>query len=130
MPIITFPAGLCSRRIKGVVCDLEWKGNFIRKAIQSERDIVPVFFDGKLSNRFYRLANARKFFGVKANIEMLYLVDEMFRQQGSDFEIVFGEPIPYNELLEGRNVREATQMVREKAYALAPKREKQGLQQE
>lgn len=124
VPIITFPAGLCSRRKKGVVCDLEWKSNFVRKAVQSHRDIVPVFFDGKLSNRFYRLANARTFFGVKVNIEMLYLVDEMFRQRGSDFEIVFGEPVPYGTLLDGRNVKEATQLLREKAYALAPADEK------
>lgn len=124
VPIITFPAGLCSRRNKGVVCDLEWKSNFVRKAVQSQRDVVPVFFDGRLSNRFYRLANMRKFFGVKVNVEMLYLADEMFRQRGSDFTIVFGDPIPYGELLDGRNVKEATELVRTKAYALAPRAKK------
>ena len=29
--IITFPAGLCSRRQKGIISDLEWKKSFIQK---------------------------------------------------------------------------------------------------
>lgn len=120
-PIITFPAGLCSRRRKGVVCDLEWKSNFVRKAVQSGRDVVPVYFDGRLSNRFYRLANIRKTLGIKANIEMLYLVDEMFRQQGRDFEIRFGDPVPCAVLAE-LGASEATRLVRERSYALAPNR--------
>lgn len=118
MPIITFPAGLCSRKIKGEVTDLDWKANFVKKAVASERDIVPVYFDGRLSNFFYRLYSIRKSLGVKANVEMLYLVDEMFKQQGSDFEIVVGEPIKYGELLDGRTPKQAADFVREQAYAL------------
>lgn len=125
MQIITFPAGLCSRRRKGVVCDLEWKSNFIRKAVQSERDIVPVYFDGKLSGFFYRLANLRKFLGIKVNIEMLYLVHEMFKQRGSDFRIVFGRPVSYGALLEGRNVSEAALFIRGKVYELSPSGKKE-----
>ena len=117
--IITFPAGLCSRKIKGKIQDLEWKKSFIQKAVQYQRDIVPVYFDGRLSNFFYRLSNFRKALGVRVNVEMLYLVDEMFRQGGSDFEIVIGEPIPCDRLLAGgRTPLQATQMVRERAYAL------------
>lgn len=118
VPIITFPAGLCSRRKKGVVCDLEWKTSFIKKAVATQRDVVPVYFDGKLSNFFYRLHNIRSFFGVKVNIEMLYLVDEMFRQSGSNFRIVIGEPITYGELMKGRNAREAAEYVKRKVYEL------------
>lgn len=118
IPIITFPAGLCSRRIKGVVQDLEWKPSFVKKTVASQRDVVPVYFDGKLSNFFYRLHNIRTFFGVKVNIEMLYLVDEMFRQAGSDFEIIIGKPIPYAQLMDGRSPREASEYVREQVYEL------------
>lgn len=118
MPIITFPAGLCSRRRGGVVCDLEWKSNFIRKAVQSHRDVVPVYFEGRLSSFFYRLSNARKSLGIKANVEMLYLPDEMFKQCGEDFEILFGEPIPYGTLLEGRNPAQAAMFVKEQVYSM------------
>ncbi len=122
MQMITFPAGLCSRRKKGVVSDLAWRPNFVKKAAQSGRDIVPVYFEGELSNFFYRLSNFRTFLGIKANIEMLYLPREMFRQRGKNFTIHFGEPISTTELLEGRNPREATQVVRDAVYAMQPKK--------
>lgn len=118
MPIITFPAGLCSRRTKGVVCDLEWKSNFIKKAVTSQRDVVPVFFEGVLSDFFYNIHNFRKLFGIRLNIEMLYLVDEMFRQKCSNFRIVIGEPVPYEKLLDGRNPKQAAQYIKELAYRL------------
>ena len=46
--IITFPAGLCSRKIKGKIVDLEWKKSFVQKAVQYQRDVVPVYFDGQI----------------------------------------------------------------------------------
>lgn len=118
IPMFTFPAGLCSRRIKGKITDLEWKSNFVKKAIASERDIVPVHCEGKLSNFFYNLSNIRKRLGVKANLEMLYLVDEMFKQKGKDFNITFGAPISYR-LLKDMPLREAVEYVRKESYALA-----------
>lgn len=116
-PIITFPAGLCSRRKKGVVCDLDWKHSFIKQAVANKRDVVPVYFDGTLSNFFYRLANLRTRLGIKANIEMLYLVDEMFKQCGQHFEIVIGRPIPWQSL-EGGSPRTKAAEVKEAAYSL------------
>lgn len=41
-PILTFPAGLCSRRRQGVVSDLPWRSNFVKRAAASGRRIVPV----------------------------------------------------------------------------------------
>lgn len=95
------PAGLCSRRIKGSVCDLPWKPSFVKNAIESRRDIVPVYFEGKLSNFFYNLSSIRTALGIKANIEMLYLADEMFSQRGRHFDIYFGEPVPWQRLTTG-----------------------------
>lgn len=119
VPIQTFPAGLCSRKIKGVVTDLEWKTNFVKKAIQYERDVVPVHTEGHLSKRFYRIHRFRQIFGIKANIEMLYLVDEMFRQKGKNFKVSFGKPISYLELKEMGDYRQMTEFVRSKVYELA-----------
>jgi putative hemolysin len=92
--IITFPAGLCSRKNKGVICDLEWKKMFIVKAIEYKRDIVPVYFEGKNSDLFYNLANIRKKLGIRFNLEMLFLSRELFKAKGSTFTIHFGKPIP------------------------------------
>ncbi|HRS53288.1 MAG TPA: 1-acyl-sn-glycerol-3-phosphate acyltransferase [Bacteroidales bacterium] len=93
--ILYFPAGLCSRKIKGKIYDLEWKKTFITKAKQYKRDIIPTYIDGQNSNFFYKLANLRKTLGIKANIEMLYLVDEMYKQYNKEINITFGKKIPF-----------------------------------
>ncbi len=118
VPIVTFPAGLCSRRSHGVVHDLEWKPSFVKRAAGSRRDVVPVYFDGRLSDFFYRLHNFRKAIGVKVNLEMLYLPDEMFRQRGRSFTIRIGRPVGYGELLDGRTARQAADMVCGMVYAM------------
>lgn len=93
IPILTFPAGFCSRKIKGEIIDLTWNRNFISKAISYNRPIVPLHITGKNSNFFYNLSNFRKKIRLKANIEMLYLVDEMLKQKGKTFAITIGKPI-------------------------------------
>lgn len=116
--IATFPAGLCSRRIEGKICDTKWKHSFVKNAIESQRDIVPVFFEGRLSNFFYNLSSFRKKIGIKANIEMIYLPDEMFSQKGRHFDIHFGKPIPWQELAASTSVSRTAQQIREMVYAL------------
>ncbi len=93
--ILMFPAGLCSRKFGKDVLDLEWHKSFIKRARQYSRDVTPVYVDGANSNKFYRIARWRKRLGIKFNIEMMYLVDEMFSQAGSRVTFVVGEPIPY-----------------------------------
>ncbi|MDE5709125.1 MAG: acyltransferase [Alistipes sp.] len=118
LPILTFPAGLCSRRIGGRVTDTEWKTSFLKKAYASQREIVPLFVEGRLSNFFYRVDRLRKALGVKFNIEMLWLPDEMFSQQGRHFRIVVGDPIPTADLQAFGSLREQTEEVRRKTYFL------------
>lgn len=91
--ILFFPAGLCSRKINRNIIDLEWKKTFLSKAKKFKKDILPVHISGRNSNFFYNLANLRKKLGIRANIEMLYLVDEMFKQDNKDIVISFGKPI-------------------------------------
>lgn len=121
--IATFPAGLCSRRIDGKVCDTKWKSSFVKNAIESHRDIVPVFFEGRLSNFFYNLSSLRKRLGIKANIEMIYLPDEMFSQHGRHFDIHFGAPVPWQELAAAGSASQNALRIREMVYAMAPKTE-------
>ncbi|MDR1919456.1 MAG: 1-acyl-sn-glycerol-3-phosphate acyltransferase [Tannerellaceae bacterium] len=116
--IITFPAGLCSRLINGKVTDPEWKKSFIRKAVEYRRDIVPVYFEGRNSNFFYRLAYLRKKIGVKTNLEMLYLSDELFKSKHSSFRIYFGKPIPWQTFDNSKKVTEWVEWVRKQAYDL------------
>jgi putative hemolysin len=119
--ILYFPAGLCSRKIKGEIIDLEWKKSFVGKAIKFKRDVVPVFFDGRNSNFFYNLANIRKKLRIKTNIEMLYLADEMFRKKGVQFRVKIGKSIPCQDL-QAMGVKKGVEYVRNKVYELNKKR--------
>jgi len=116
--ILYYPAGLCSRKKKGVIKDLEWHKSFISKAVQHKRDIVPAFFSGRNSNFFYNLSNLRHFLGIKANIEMLYLVDELFRQKGQEINLVFGKTIPWQTFDNTRTQPEWAEWVKGKSYEL------------
>ncbi len=91
-----FPFGLCSRKTKGgKIMDLDWKKTFVTKSRAYQRDIVPVHIEGHNSNFFYNLARWRKRLGIKANIEMAFLIDEFFKQRNKQLTISFGKPIPY-----------------------------------
>ena len=115
--VLYFPAGLCSRLIDGEITDLEWKKTFVTKAIESRRDIVPMFFSGENSRRFYRLANLRKRLGVKFNIETFLLPDEMFRKKGTSFDLYIGEPVPYTSLTGEHSHKEWCDIIRKYSYA-------------
>jgi 1-acyl-sn-glycerol-3-phosphate acyltransferase len=116
--ILNFPAGICSRKIKGRIIDLEWKKSFISKTIQHKRDIVPVYFKGRNSNFFYNLSNIRKALGIKTNIELFFLADEMYKQKNKTVFIKFGKPIPFTTFDKSKNYQEWAKWVKDKVYAL------------
>jgi len=116
--LLNFPAGLCSRKIKGEITDLKWQKSFIVKAIQHQRDIVPCYFAGRNSNWFYNLANFRSRIGLKMNIEMLYLADEMYKQKGKDIDVYFGKPIPWQTFDKLKTPGEWAEIVRHETYKL------------
>lgn len=93
--LIMFPAGLCSRRIGGRIQDLPWAKTFVAKSVENQRDVIPIHFGGRNSDFFYRLANWSKRLGIKFNLAMLYLVDELYHHQHSTFDIHIGRPIPW-----------------------------------
>ena len=117
--IIMFPAGLCSRRIDGKIQDIPWAKTFITKSVESQRDIVPIYFEGRNSDRFYRLAAWSKRLGIRFNLAMLYLVDELYRHRGGKFRVVIGKPIPWQEFTSDRTPLAWAAHVRELVYRLA-----------
>lgn len=93
--VLIFPAGLVSRKIDGKVRDLSWKKSFVTQAIDHKRDVIPTFIEGQNSKFFYNFARFRKWIGIKANIEMLFLPDEMFSARKKNIRIHFGKPFNY-----------------------------------
>lgn len=122
VPVIYFPAGLCSRLIKGEITDLPWQKSFVQKAIDSKRDIVPAFVDDKNSRFFYYLAAVRKRLGIKLNVEMLLLPKELFKKEGNgNIKIYYGEPITHARLMsDEKNTKEWVDYIREECYKLKP----------
>jgi putative hemolysin len=116
--ILYFPAGLVSRKNKGIIKDLEWKKTFLTKAQKFQRDIIPVHISGRNTNFFYNLANWRKRLKIKANIEMLYLVDEMYKQKDQTVHITFGQPVPIGFFDKQHTAAQWAQLLREYVYAL------------
>ncbi|WP_291530071.1 1-acyl-sn-glycerol-3-phosphate acyltransferase [Bacteroides sp. UBA939] len=123
--LILFPAGLCSRRRNGIIRDLEWKKTFIIKSVQAQRDVVPIHFDGRNSDFFYNLANACKFLGIKFNIAMLYLVDEMFKNRHQTFTVTIGKPIPWQTFDKSKTPAEWAAYVKDVVYGLSSESRKQ-----
>lgn len=119
--IIMFPAGLCSRRQPdGSIRDLEWKKTFIVKSRQTQRDVVPIHFEGRNSDFFYSLANWCKRLGVKFNIAMLYLADEMYKNRHKTFRVTIGKPISWQTFDKSKTPSEWAEYVKEKVYEMAP----------
>lgn len=117
--VLIFPAGLVSRRQKGgIIEDLQWKRSFINKAVQNKINIVPVYIEGRNSNFFYNLAYWRKKIGIKANVEMFYLVDEMYRQKGKTLTFTIGKPISWQVFTANKSDDYWATKVKRHVYAL------------
>ena len=118
--VLSFPAGACSRlqRINGhwQIRDLEWQKNFIQRAKEYRRDIVPIYFEGRNSRFFYTLALLRKWLHIKINIAMLYLVDEMYGAHGKHFKVHVLPPIPYTTFDTTQTPKEWAQYVKSIVY--------------
>lgn len=118
--VLQFPAGLVSRlQPDGTIADLEWHKAFVTKAIEYDRDIVPVRFVAKNRDRFYRMAYWRKKLGVKINLEQAMLPAELCASRGAHFEIRFGAPLSIEKLKsERRPPKTIAAQIRERVYTL------------
>jgi len=87
--------------------------------VEYQRDVVPIYFSGHNSNRFYRIANWQKKLGLKINIAMLFLVDEMYKNVHKDYRVVIGKPIPWQTFDKSKSSMEWAKFVEDKVYEQA-----------
>lgn len=117
--MVMFPAGICSRRMKdGQIRDLPWNKTFITKSVATQRDVVPIHFIGRNSDRFYSIAEWCKRLRLKFNLAMLFLPDEMYRSQHGSYRVIIGEPIPWTTFDKSKTAHQWAQEVKEKVYTL------------
>ena len=116
--MILFPAGSCSRKIDGKIQDRPWSKAFVTKSVQTGRRVVPIHFIGRNSDRFYNVDKICKTLGIKANLAMLFLPDELYRNQHSRFKVIVGEPFPEGTFDDSKSAYDWAQWVRERVYEL------------
>lgn len=120
-PVVIYPAGLVSRLgADGTVADLRWRKMAVTKAIESRRDVVPVYFDGANSPSFYKWARRRTRLGIKFNYEMVLLPREVFRARGKTFRLLVGEPLGW-QTLDAANPTGQAEALRSLVYSLPKK---------
>jgi 1-acyl-sn-glycerol-3-phosphate acyltransferase len=115
--VLFFPAGLVSRKQNGLVRDLTWKKSFVTQAIDHKRMIQPVFIEGENSPFFYNFANFRKKIGIKANIEMLFLPDEMFKAKKATIRIHYSKPFDSAILTDRKTDRQWSDLIYRYIYS-------------
>lgn len=116
--VVMFPAGLCSRRQPdGSIRDIPWNKAFLKKSVQTRRDVVPVHFIGQNSNRFYNVAYWCKKLHLP-NFAMALLPDEMYRSQGGRYAVRFGKPIPWQTFDKSKTMVEWARWVQDTVYKL------------
>ncbi len=122
-PMMIFPAGFCSLPSpSGYIRDTKWHRMFVKKCIQHNRMVVPLYFDGLNSPLFYKMANLRRALGFKTTLEILLTPYEMFRNRDKVFDIHFGQPFTPEQLAESPvdistlRVKEAVYDIKSKLY--------------
>jgi putative hemolysin len=122
--IMTFPAGSVARKINGILDDGIWNKSFIRYASEYKRDIIPVYIEAQNSKKFYRLYTLRTFLGIKTNLELFLLPQELLKQKNKKLKIYFGEPIKYQTFDDSKTAMEHAQYIKKIAYGLKNKKKK------
>ena len=112
--IVMFPAGLVSRlHPDGSIKDLNWQKSFVVKAIEYNREIVPVRFEGLNRMRFYKLAYLRRKLKIGLNLEQALLPAELCAAKGKKYRVIFGSPVNPTLLKnQGMSIPEITAYIR------------------
>lgn len=116
--LLSFPAGFCSRFMGGKIQDIEWKKSVITQAIETQRDIIPMHFEGRNSIFFYGLEWFRRILGMKFNIGLILLPRQMMKTAcNKTFGITIGQPIPWQTFTDrSKTPQEWAQWLREQSY--------------
>lgn len=115
--VLIFPSGLVSRKQNGLIRDLKWRKSFVTQAIDHKRLVQPVFIEGENSKFFYNFAKWRKRLGIKANIEMIFLPDEMFMANRKTIKIHFSKPFDAKIMDASKTHREWSELIYKFIYS-------------
>lgn len=120
--VLMFPAGLCSRmNKKKQIRDLAWNISFIKMAKRSGRNILPIFFEGENSKKFYRWARIREKLKIKFNYELILLPSEFINARNKHFKVIVGEKILHKNLPARKDMRAFAEKLKNSLYEFPQK---------
>lgn len=119
--VIIFPAGMVTRVHNKQIVEAEWKKTFVTYARELQRPIIPIYIAGGLSKTFYRLNRIRTKLGIKANLEMFLLADEMYKQKHGKISFTIGKPLLPQDLPSNLDDNGAANWVKDHVYQLKQK---------
>ncbi len=90
--VLVFPAGKTARMRGKRLREYPWLKSFVTYARRSNRQICPVWVSGRNTHRFYAIHKVRRLLGVKLNLEMFLLPDELFHRRGECVQVRVGPP--------------------------------------
>ncbi len=118
IPITHFPSGEVSRVYNKKIQDTVWQKSFIKKAISSDRAIVPIYISGRNSALFYTIFLFRRLFHIEVNLELMLLPREIFKKRNKTVKVIIGEQIPHQLFVETKSHQDFAQEVRSRVYNL------------
>jgi putative hemolysin len=98
---------------------MPWKKMFVTQARKYQRDVVPVHISGSNSAKYHFFSWVSRILGLRVNIAMLFLVDELFNKAGQEFVITFGEPVSYETFDKSRTDLEWAAYIKDKVEVLS-----------
>lgn len=109
-----FPAGEVSRYYNNSQQpkDLDWSVTIAKLVKKSSAPVVPIYFDGKNSKLFYRLAKIYSLFGTAM------LPHEMLNKRDTHITMEIGKPILPSELEPYTDYKKIAAYLRARSYAL------------
>jgi len=109
-----FPAGEVSYRDdEGVLHDREWQDTAIKLIKKAKVPVVPVYFNAKNSEIFYRMAK------LHPDFQTAMLPSEMMKKRTKPIQLRIGKPIPVKQQEEHTDLEEFKGFLRSKTYLLA-----------
>ena len=108
-----FPAGEVSRyNGSDYPEDIEWSVTIAKLVKKANVPVIPVYFDGRNSNRFYRLAKIHSLMGTAM------LPHELLNKRNKHLTVKIGKPILPSELDAYDDYRKLAAYLRARSYAL------------
>ena len=116
--IVIFPSGNIATKSKlskkTKVDDGAWKQFTSKLALRNHSSILPMFFEGQ-NSQFFHIANK-----LGQTFRYSLMMYELKRKIGQTIDLHIGETISENQIREIGNLKEITNFIRNKTYALDP----------